>query len=122
MIMIRYISPVLSGVLPALELGRQFCRHSQRTLPMMLTMANDQCRQQHRTTTRVALLAQRRQDPTDQAGWSEFVQRYGPHIYRWCRRWNLQDADAEDLTQTILFKLTQKLRAFAYDPSRSFRG
>ena len=27
-----------------------------------------------------------------------------------------------DVTQDILMKLTQKLRAFAYDPSRSFRG
>jgi RNA polymerase sigma-70 factor (ECF subfamily) len=68
------------------------------------------------------LLTQLRQDPLDQTGWDEFVERYGRHIYRWCRQWNLQDADAEDLTQDILVKLTQKLHVFAYDPSRSFRG
>jgi RNA polymerase sigma-70 factor (ECF subfamily) len=73
-------------------------------------------------TTRITLLARLRQDPSDQAGWDEFVERYGRHIYRWCRQWKLQDADAEDVTQDILVKLTQKLRAFAYDPSRSFRG
>jgi RNA polymerase sigma-70 factor (ECF subfamily) len=73
-------------------------------------------------TTRVTLLTQLRQDPTDQAGWDEFVERYGRHIYRWCRQWKLQDADAEDVTQDILMKLTQKLPAFAYDPSRSFRS
>ena len=73
-------------------------------------------------TTRVSLLAQLRQDPSDQAGWDEFVERYGRHIYRWCRQWKLQDADAEDVTQNILVKLAQKLPAFAYDPSRSFRG
>ncbi|HMF12924.1 MAG TPA: sigma-70 family RNA polymerase sigma factor [Gemmataceae bacterium] len=73
-------------------------------------------------TTRFTLLAQLRQNPSDQAGWDEFVERYGRHIYRWCRQWNLQDADAEDVTQDILVKLTHKLRAFAYDPSRSFRG
>ena len=73
-------------------------------------------------TTCVSLLTQLRQDPSDQAGWDEFVERYGRHIYRWCRQWKLQDADAEDVTQDILVKLTQKLRAFAYDPSRSFRG
>ena len=72
--------------------------------------------------TRVTLLTRLRQDPSDQAGWDEFVERYGRHIYRWCRRWKLQDADSEDLTQDILLKLTQKLRTFAYDPSRSFRG
>jgi RNA polymerase sigma factor (sigma-70 family) len=73
-------------------------------------------------TTCVSLLTQLRQDPSDQAGWDEFVERYGRHIYRWCRQWKLQDADAEDVTQDILVKLTQTLRAFAYDPSRSFRG
>jgi RNA polymerase sigma factor (sigma-70 family) len=73
-------------------------------------------------TTRVTLLTQLRQDPSDQAGWDEFVERYGRHIYRWCRQWKLQDADAEDVTQNILVKLTQKLRTFAYDPSRGFRG
>jgi RNA polymerase sigma factor (sigma-70 family) len=73
-------------------------------------------------TTHVTLLTQLRQDPSDQAGWDAFVERYGRHIYRWCRQWNLQDADALDVTQDILMKLTQKLRAFTYDPSRSFRG
>src|SRR3954451_22073239 len=73
-------------------------------------------------TRHASLLTQLRQDPSDQAGWDEFVERYGRHIYRWCRQWKLQDADAEDLTQNILVKLTQKLRAFAYDPSRSFRS
>ena len=73
-------------------------------------------------TTSFALLTQLRQDPSDQAGWDAFVERYGRHIYRWCRQWKLQDADAEDVTQNILVKLSQKLRAFTYDPSRSFRG
>jgi RNA polymerase sigma-70 factor (ECF subfamily) len=73
-------------------------------------------------TTSFALLTQLRQDPSDQAGWNEFVERYGRHIFRWCRQWKLQDADAEDVTQNILLKLSQKLRAFTYDPSRSFRG
>jgi RNA polymerase sigma-70 factor (ECF subfamily) len=73
-------------------------------------------------TTRVTLLRRLRQNPPDQTGWDEFVERYGRPIYRWCRQWRLQDADAEDVTQIILMKLSQKLRAFAYDPSRSFRG
>jgi RNA polymerase sigma-70 factor (ECF subfamily) len=73
-------------------------------------------------TTHVTLLARLRLDPTDQAAWEVFVERYGRHIYRWCRKWKLQDADAEDVTQDILVKLARNLRAFAYDPSRSFRG
>jgi RNA polymerase sigma factor (sigma-70 family) len=73
-------------------------------------------------TTCFTLLTRLRQDPFDQTSWDRFVDCYGRHIYRWCRQWKLQDADAEDLTQNILVKLTHKLRAFAYDPSRSFRG
>src|SRR4051794_32986652 len=73
-------------------------------------------------TTRVTLLAQLRHDPSDEASWAEFVDRYGRHIYRWCRQWKLQDADAEDVTQDILMKLTRKLRDFSYDPTRSFRS
>jgi RNA polymerase sigma-70 factor (ECF subfamily) len=70
----------------------------------------------------VTLLARLRQEPTDEAAWDAFVERYGRRIYRWCRQWKLQDADAEDVTQEILSKLAQKLRDFQYDPSRSFRS
>jgi RNA polymerase sigma-70 factor (ECF subfamily) len=73
-------------------------------------------------TTCFHLISQLRQNPSDRAGWDAFVDRYGRHIYRWCRQWKLQHADAEDVTQNILVKLTQKLQHFAYDPSRSFRG
>jgi RNA polymerase sigma-70 factor (ECF subfamily) len=73
-------------------------------------------------TTCATLLARLQQHPTDQAAWDLFVECYGRHIYRWCRQWKLQDADAEDVTQEILVKLAQQLRDFAYDPSRSFRG
>src|SRR5436190_20066880 len=73
-------------------------------------------------STRFSLLIKLREDPSDQAAWDGFVDRYGRHIYRWCRQWNLQDADAEDVAQDILLKLARKLRDFAYDPRSSFRG
>jgi RNA polymerase sigma-70 factor (ECF subfamily) len=50
------------------------------------------------------------------------VRRYGPAIYGWCRRWAIQEADAQDVTQDVLLKLADKLRTFTYDPARSFRG
>jgi RNA polymerase sigma-70 factor (ECF subfamily) len=68
------------------------------------------------------LLARLRNDPSNEAAWDEFVEHYGRHIYRWCRQWGLQDADAEDVAQEILLKLARKLRDFAYDPKSSFRG
>jgi RNA polymerase sigma-70 factor (ECF subfamily) len=68
------------------------------------------------------LLAKLRNVPVDQAAWDRFTERYGRKIYAWCRQWNLQEADAEDVTQIVLLKLAEKLQAFDYDASRSFRG
>jgi RNA polymerase sigma factor (sigma-70 family) len=72
--------------------------------------------------TSASLLGRLRQDSTDQAAWAEFVRRYGHQIYRWCRKWGLQHADAQDVTQTVLVKLAEKMRTFSYDSSRSFRA
>jgi RNA polymerase sigma-70 factor (ECF subfamily) len=72
--------------------------------------------------TSPTLLGRLRQQPNDQAAWEQFVERYGRTIHGWCRQANLQDADAEDVTQMVLLKLAAKMRDFAYDPSKSFRG
>ena len=52
----------------------------------------------------------------------EFARRYGPAIYQWCRRWGVQDADAEDVTQAVLLQLVEQMRSFDYDPTGSFRA
>jgi RNA polymerase sigma-70 factor (ECF subfamily) len=72
--------------------------------------------------TSASLLGRIRQDPHDQAAWADFVKRYGPKIYCWCRQWRLQEADAQDVTQNVLLKLAAKLGTFVYDPAQSFRG
>jgi RNA polymerase sigma-70 factor (ECF subfamily) len=74
------------------------------------------------STTDVSLLLRLNHEPLDQAAWGEFVDRYGAKIYDWCRTWHLQEADARDVTQTVLAKLVVQLRRFAYDPTQSFRG
>lgn len=73
-------------------------------------------------TTSSSLLDRVRKVPADPAAWRQFVERYGGQIYGWCRNWNLQDADAQDVTQDVLLKLAAKMRTFQYDPARSFRG
>jgi RNA polymerase sigma factor (sigma-70 family) len=78
--------------------------------------------QHHSPPTSVTLLGRLRRDPKDQAAWNDFVARYRPQILRWCRRWRLQESDAEDVTQVVLLKLNGLMAAFVYDPSRSFRG
>jgi RNA polymerase sigma-70 factor (ECF subfamily) len=60
--------------------------------------------------------------PADQAAWGEFAERYGRKIYAWCRHWQPQEADAEDVTQQVLLKLAHKMRTFSCDPAKSFRA
>src|SRR5438874_852042 len=72
--------------------------------------------------TSASLLRRLRQEATDQAAWAEFVRLYGRQIYQWGRRWSLQEADAQEVTQTVLAKLAEKMRTFSYDPLRSFRA
>jgi RNA polymerase sigma-70 factor (ECF subfamily) len=76
----------------------------------------------HTSSTCVTLLAQLRYAPGDEAAWSDFVACYGPKILEWCRRWQLQQADAQDVTQEVLLKLTRLMAAFDYDPEGSFRA
>ena len=76
----------------------------------------------HSAGTSVTLLGRLRQDPKDQSAWNEFVARYQPQILKWCRGWGLKEADALDVTQAVLLKLSSLMANFAYDPSRSFRA
>jgi RNA polymerase sigma-70 factor (ECF subfamily) len=72
--------------------------------------------------TSATLLGRLGRDPNDAAAWGEFVRRYGPKVHQWCRRWQLQEADAEDVTQNVLVEVARQMKKFTYDPARSFRG
>jgi RNA polymerase sigma-70 factor (ECF subfamily) len=72
--------------------------------------------------TSATLLERVGRNPNDEAAWARFVELYGSKIRGWCRRWGLQEADTEDVTQEVLLRLAQKLGTFQYDQSRSFRG
>src|SRR5882724_10631801 len=70
-----------------------------------------------------ATLLRRLRDPGDRDAWASFAESYGKRIYAWCRRWQLQEADAEDVTQGLLVKIPTKMRSFSYDPKvGSFRA
>jgi RNA polymerase sigma factor (sigma-70 family) len=72
--------------------------------------------------TSASLLARLRRPEIDQEAWAEFVRRYGPLLYHWCRHWRVQEADAQDVTQAVLTRLVVKLQTFEYDATRSFRA
>src|SRR5688572_8084512 len=72
--------------------------------------------------TRPSLLLRLR-DFQDQQAWDQFVSVYGPLIYAYLRKNGLQDADAADITQASLRKVSLHVPRLAYDPQRgSFRG
>lgn len=72
--------------------------------------------------TSVTLLARLGGSTADPGAWEEFLRRYGPRVLGWCRHWNLQEADAEDVAQNVLLSVARQMRTFRYDPARSFRG
>jgi RNA polymerase sigma factor (sigma-70 family) len=74
------------------------------------------------SSTSASLVARLRHAPADTPAWEEFVRRYGPRIYAWCRSWGLQDADAQDVSQNVLADIARQMRTFRYDPARSFRA
>jgi RNA polymerase sigma-70 factor (ECF subfamily) len=47
-----------------------------------------------------------------------FHHLYRPTIVHWGRACGLQDADAEEVAQTVLLKLWEALRRFDYDPEK----
>jgi len=72
--------------------------------------------------TSQTLLRRVAQPDFDQTAWNEFVDLYGPLVFRWCCAWGLQAADAEDVTQNVLLDLARQMTSFEYSPSGSFRG
>lgn len=59
---------------------------------------------------------------TDQSAWQEFVDRYGPHVLKWCRHCDCPESDVEDVLQEVLLKLMQAFQSFRYDPKQRFRS
>ena len=72
--------------------------------------------------TSLTLMLRLQKDPSDQAAWSEFVERYRPMIRDWCLRWGAQNCDADDVAQDVLVRLLKAMNKFQYDPVRSFRA
>jgi RNA polymerase sigma-70 factor (ECF subfamily) len=67
--------------------------------------------------TRASLLS-RVKNPADEAAWRQFEALYRDLLVRFCRRRGLQEADADDVVQTVMTNLVKCLPGFAYDPGR----
>jgi RNA polymerase sigma-70 factor (ECF subfamily) len=73
-------------------------------------------------STRATLLARVR-DLKDQAAWEQFAAIYAPLIHRYLRRRGLQEADAADVTQETMSRVTGAIGRLEYDRGKGrFRG
>lgn len=68
-------------------------------------------------------LIARLQNPADRQAWSEFTCLYEPLIFRFARRSGLQDADAQDITQRVLWAVARAADRWESGSDRGrFRG
>lgn len=74
------------------------------------------------TLTSLTLLASLRDDVRKHQAWYDFMDRYGPRVEGWCRRWGLQEADAHDVTQNVMLQLARQMETFEYDSRARFRS
>lgn len=59
----------------------------------------------------------------DDHAWTRFVRDYSPLIYVWCRKCDLQPADASDVSQQVFQAVSRSISTFSQkSASGSFRG
>jgi RNA polymerase sigma-70 factor (ECF subfamily) len=72
--------------------------------------------------TSASLFQQLYNPNNSEEAWRTFLSRYQPAITAWCRRQNLQEADAQEVTSDVLLRLALALPSFQYDPQKRFRS
>lgn len=70
--------------------------------------------------TKLLLLANI-QSPENREAWEEFVQIYRPVVYRMARRRGMQDADAQDLSQDVLIRISKSIEGWVPQEGVRFR-
>ena len=58
----------------------------------------------------------------DETAWNHLIQLYGPLVYYWCRKAQLQAADAADIVQDVFHGVATGLGNFQRTHTGSFRG
>ena len=71
--------------------------------------------------TRDSLLI-RDADARGQSAWEQFVRIYRPVVYNVARMRGLQDADAQDVCQKVLFAISQAISQWEPHPDHPFRA
>lgn len=67
--------------------------------------------------THPSLIARLREG-RDEDAWRELDDRYRDLVLHYCRARGLQESDADDVRQLVMFALARSIRQFEYDPAR----
>ncbi len=68
--------------------------------------------------TSLSLLDRLRDHPSSKEAWNSMDSIYGPLLHRWVARYDLQDADGDDLVQDVLLELRKLLPTFRHNGQR----
>jgi RNA polymerase sigma-70 factor (ECF subfamily) len=75
----------------------------------------------HQSGTSLTLLQRIRNG--DNSGWQRVVDLYSPLVRHWCRRWNIDGADADDVLQEVFQAAAQSIDTFRRErEGDTFRG
>ncbi|MDA1231665.1 MAG: sigma-70 family RNA polymerase sigma factor [Planctomycetota bacterium] len=62
-------------------------------------------------------------ETSDKNAWRLFVDLYSPLVFGFCRRSNLDESDAGDVTQNVFMQVMKSITSFEYDSTKgTFRG
>ncbi len=73
-------------------------------------------------TTNPSLLKEIAEGKACSASWPVFVEKYGPILHRWCRRWGASPSDADDVVQECMIVVFRKLDTYRNNPRSNFRS
>lgn len=72
--------------------------------------------------THLSLLVRLCDNSRRDEAWDVFANKYGGQIYRWCRHWGAEPADAEDITQETLLAVYLRIVRYEHGGRYSFRA
>jgi RNA polymerase sigma-70 factor (ECF subfamily) len=76
---------------------------------------------EQRSQTSLTLLDRLRTGDAD--AWHRLIDLYAPLVRHWCRRWGVQGADADDVSQDVFQAASQQILKFRRErPGDTFRG
>ncbi|MEM0927471.1 MAG: RNA polymerase sigma factor, partial [Planctomycetota bacterium] len=87
---------------------------SQSAFPADLTEKTRAWRVSDSPITRATLVLRLR-DPNDHQAWNDFIDDYGPMLYRFVRSRGLQDADAADIVQDVFRRVGSAIGRLDYE-------